>query len=148
MNIFTTSAGTNPTSGDTKTTGSKQGMALGKDDFLKLLITQLRHQDPINPIEDKDFIAQLAQFSSLEQMQQLSTTMHTMMESQQKLTALSQATTMIGKMVEIFSHNEEHLFGKVTGVQFQNGWPELVIDGKLYDFTEVVSILEEEVADG
>lgn len=115
---------------------------LGKDDFLKLLVTQLRHQDPINPVEDKEFIAQLAQFSSLEQMQNLTTSINTMMESQQRLTALSQATAMIGKEVEIASHSGESLFGKVSGVQFISGWPEVIVDGKTYDFTEIVSIFE------
>ena len=81
--------------------------SLGKDDFLQLLITQLRYQDPTSPVDDKEFIAQLAQFSSLEQMQNLNDTMLTMMESQQKLTALSQATAMIGKMVEIYSEDGE-----------------------------------------
>src|SRR5690554_1945375 len=66
--------------------------ALGKDQFLQLLITQLKHQDPINPVEDKEFIAQLAQFSSLEQMQNLNTTMSDLMLAQQKLTSLAQAT--------------------------------------------------------
>ncbi|HOZ06708.1 MAG TPA: flagellar hook assembly protein FlgD [candidate division Zixibacteria bacterium] len=47
-------------------TGSLQ--QLGKDDFLQLLVTKLQNQDPLNPMEDEDFIAQLAQFSSLEQM--------------------------------------------------------------------------------
>ena len=44
---------------------------LDKDAFLKLLVTQLANQNPLNPVEDKEFIAQLAQFSSLEQMQDL-----------------------------------------------------------------------------
>ncbi len=116
--------------------------ALGKDEFLKLLITQLRHQDPINPVEDKEFIAQLAQFSSLEQMQNLNTNLQDMMLAQQKLTALGQATQMIGQEVELFTWEGESIFGKVTGVQFRAGWPMLVVDGKLYGFDEVVSIME------
>lgn len=115
---------------------------LGKDEFLQLLITQLRHQDPINPVEDKEFIAQLAQFSSLEQMQNLNTNLQDMMMAQQKLTALGQATQMIGREVELFTQEGESMFGRVTGVQFRAGWPMLVIDGKLYGFDEVVSIRE------
>ena len=52
--------------GNVRTTGSLQ--QLGKDDFLQLMITKLQHQDPMDPMDDEDFIAQLAQFSSLEQL--------------------------------------------------------------------------------
>ena len=56
--------------GAAKQTGSLQ--TLGRDDFLQLLVTKLEYQDPLNPMEDEDFIAQLAQFSSLEQMKNIS----------------------------------------------------------------------------
>ncbi len=64
---------------------------LGKDDFLKLLITQLSKQDPTNPLKDQDFIAQMANFSSLEQMKNVATSM-------QRLEA-KQSYTLIGKFV-------------------------------------------------
>jgi flagellar basal-body rod modification protein FlgD len=115
---------------------------LGKDQFLNLLITQLKYQDPFQPLSDQEFIAQLAQFSSLEQMQNLNTNMVALMMSQQRLTALGEATRMIGKQVELRTANGEQLFGEVTGVQFKDGWPQLIVDGKLYGFDEVVSILK------
>jgi flagellar basal-body rod modification protein FlgD len=121
---------------------AKDSSRLGKDEFLKLLITQLKHQDPVNPVDDKEFIAQLAQFSSLEQMQNLNTNLSDMMMAQQQLTALGQAMQMIGREVELFTKDGESLFGTVTGVQFRNGWPEIIVGGKLYDFTEVVAIRE------
>lgn len=64
---------------------------LGKDDFLKLLITQLSKQDPTNPVKDQDFIAQMAQFSSLEQMKNISTSMQRM--------EARQSYTLVGKLV-------------------------------------------------
>ena len=65
-----------PTSGSsasnsTDTTKKTGNDALGKDAFLNLLVTQLQHQDPTQPMADGEFLAQLAQFSSLEQLQQM-----------------------------------------------------------------------------
>ncbi len=118
---------------------------LGKDDFLKLLTTQLRYQDPINPVDDKEFISQMAQFSSLEQMQNLNSVMQQSMEIQQRLTALTQATTMLGHVVELYTHEGDQVVGKVDAISFAQGWPLIVVDGKSYDFTEVVSIINGEV---
>jgi len=60
-------AGTTPTT-DTATTEKD---TIGRDAFLNLLVTQLQHQDPTQPMADGEFLAQLAQFSSLEQLQQM-----------------------------------------------------------------------------
>jgi flagellar basal-body rod modification protein FlgD len=68
---------TNPTSSTqsatpvTQPTKKTEADALGRDTFMKLLLTQLQHQDPTQPQADGEFLAQLAQFSSLEQLQQM-----------------------------------------------------------------------------
>ena len=65
----------NATAVGTAQTAATPKNEMGKDDFLKLLVGQLRHQDPMNPMEDKDFMGQMAQFSQLEQMTNVATTL-------------------------------------------------------------------------
>ncbi len=71
---------------------------LGKDDFLKLLVTQLKYQDPLNPMEDKEFTAQMASFSSLEQLTNISKGIDTLSEGTQRQEMLN-AVAFIGKEV-------------------------------------------------
>ncbi len=78
-----------------ETRGVKQ--TLDKDDFLKLLVTQLSHQDPTQPMEDREFIAQMAQFTALEQI----TNLNKEFSSVARLIATSQAIGLLGKTVEI-----------------------------------------------
>ncbi|MFJ7730434.1 flagellar hook assembly protein FlgD [Lysinibacillus sp. NPDC097231] len=80
----------------TKQTGNSE---LGKDAFLQLLITQLQHQDPTNPMDDREFISQMAQFSSLEQMQNMTKAMESLLASQQQ-TQMMSYSSFIGKEVK------------------------------------------------
>ena len=76
---------------------------LGKEDFLRLLVTQLRNQDPINPVKGEDFAAQLAQFSSVEQLQNINANLENNLEMDLLLNqALNNtlATTLIGNNVK------------------------------------------------
>src|SRR5437773_12458259 len=83
------------TTAPSATSALASGQTLGKDDFLKLLVTQLQHQDPMNPMDDKDFMGQMAQFSSLEQITNLvAATQREAFSSQ-----MSQAVGLIGHEV-------------------------------------------------
>ncbi len=77
---------------------------LGKDDFLKLLTVQLRYQDPLNPMENTEFIAQMAQFSSLEQLQNMNAGLEKNLGAETQLHNAFQnnlVTSLVGKTVEI-----------------------------------------------
>ncbi len=80
---------------------SKQkGSALDKDSFMLLLVTQFKYQDPLNPMEDKEFIAQMAQFSSLEQLMNLNTSMEGLTTATNNGQMIN-ATSYIGKRVSV-----------------------------------------------
>jgi flagellar basal-body rod modification protein FlgD len=82
----------------TTTTTTSAKNVLGKDDFLKMMIAQLKNQDPMNPMDGTAFTAQLAQFSSLEQLQNVNTQLTSFTKQQQAL-GNSQAVNFIGKQV-------------------------------------------------
>lgn len=83
-------------SNETKTLNNS---TLGQDAFLKLLIAQLRHQDPANPMQDTEFISQMATFSELEQMMQMNKTLDKLVESQKNQQFLAYQQ-LLGKEVE------------------------------------------------
>ena len=92
-NVTTTSTTSTGSPARTPTTNPKA--VLGKDDFLKLMVTQLQNQDPLNPTDDKDFMGQMAQFSSLEQTSNMAQTLDAMNSSSQ----VSQGVSLIGHTV-------------------------------------------------
>jgi flagellar basal-body rod modification protein FlgD len=113
---MSTVQGTTATGAITPTAQSTAG-ALGKDDFLKLLVTQLQHQDPLNPMEDKDFIGQMAQFSSLEQITNLTRSMERMSLSSE----MSQAVALIGHEVTYSTGKDTTATGTATAVTMNAG---------------------------
>jgi flagellar basal-body rod modification protein FlgD len=110
---------------------------MGKDEFLKLLITQLQNQDPTSPMEDKQFIAQMAQFSALEQM----TNMSSEFAKVGQLISAGQATDLLGKNVEVVSGNSV-ISGRVEDVTFGE-YPQINVGGTYYDYDTVQRIYEE-----
>jgi len=90
-------------SSSSSTTSTTPGGTLDKDAFLKLLVAQLQHQDPTNPMDDKDLAAQLAQFTSVEQLSNLNTAMATQTAASQMATLVGQSSlsaSLIGRQVE------------------------------------------------
>ncbi|KUO52536.1 MAG: hypothetical protein APF76_05755 [Desulfitibacter sp. BRH_c19] len=111
---------------------------LGKDEFLHLLVTQLKNQNPLEPMDDKEFIAQMAQFSSLEQLQNMNESISLTTEAtlevlynQREMAAsivLSEAVSYIGKKVRAIDPEiEEPIEGIVTSVKVKEGLPYLIM---------------------
>lgn len=122
------------------TQGTKRG-ELGKDDFLQLLITQMRYQDPLEPVKDTEYIAQLAQFNSLEQMQNLNKSIDSMHEWLQVV----QSGSMIGKEIEAIDFaSGEMVRGTVAEVIFRDNQPQLVVGNNKVSLADVLRIFEEE----
>lgn len=115
-----------------KPTGSS---TLGKDQFLKILMTQLQNQDPMQPMEDKEFIAQMAQFSSVEQLMNISTQLTAMNQS------LGSVSGLIGKQIT-WTDAETKLpkSGNVESIVVSSGVQYAVVGKERIALTEVTQI--------
>jgi len=114
--------------------GRQVKQAMDKNDFLKLLVTQLRHQDPMQPMNDREFIAQMAQFSTLEQMTNMS-------EGFNKVASLlksNEAMGLLGKAVDVTAGDKtvSGVVEQVTG----GDYPQVLVDGNYYDYSQVARI--------
>lgn len=111
---------------------------VGRDQFMHLLVTQMRNQNPLEPIKDAEFIAQLAQFSSLEGIEKLNANFSDMLSLQQ----LTQGTNLIGKTV-VYERADSATpgRGKVDGISVQNGAIHLIVGGNLVPLAQVRGML-------
>lgn len=109
---------------------------LDQDDFLTLLMTQFKAQDPMEPMKDTAFIAQMAQFTTLEQSKAMTADIAALREQQEIL----QANGMIGRNVVVQVSGELVAQGTVTAVQMEAGTPKIVINGQAHELSQVLSI--------
>lgn len=110
-----------PSAGSTtSTTPASAQSPLGKDEFLRLLVAQLSAQDPLNPMDSREFSAQLAQFSALEQMTNVNKTLEDLVAAQQAM-GNSSMISLIGKLVDVPGNSFEHTQGGTTSLTYSLG---------------------------
>ena len=96
---------------------SSIGAGIARDQYLQLLVAQLQNQDPLNPVSDTDFIAQLSQLSQLESLQSMDANFGQVLKLQQ----LTSGTALIGKTVTFNDESGSPQTGTVSAVTVQNG---------------------------
>lgn len=130
---------TNPAGATDATSAATAGrvpkQTLGQDDFLKLITVQLTKQDPMKPVDDTSFMAQMAQFTSLEQASGMARDMAAMRAD----SALQSATAMLGREATLKTPDGE-VTGVVSAVDTSNGTARINIDGTLYTLDQVIRV--------
>ena len=130
MQVTSATSATSATGGisspDSLTTSSQ---ALNQKDFLKLLVSQIVNQDPLNPQSDTQMAAQMAQFTSLTQASAMSSSL-----------AMMQADSLLGSTVTLQLDSQTSTSGVVQGVILQNGTPRILVNGATYDLNQVVAV--------
>lgn len=114
--------------------GRQPSQTLGKDDFLKILMAQMTNQDPTEPLDNTQFVAQMAQFSSLEQMLNMSNNF----EKLNTLVSSSQAENLLGRTVEL-DLGDTTAQGVVTGATRDTN-PQVQVNGMFYDMNKIKTV--------
>ena len=114
-----------------------QSSAELRDEFMTLLVTQLQNQDPLEPVKQQDFISQLAQFSTLESIENLGGSFDSMLQVQQ----LSYGANLVGKTV-VYESNAGQQSGVVQGVFSENESIVVDVDGELVNIQDLVGVGE------
>lgn len=105
------------------TASALQGNSMGMEDFMKILLTQLTYQDPLKPMDNQEFMAQMAQFTSLEQTQQLNEKITQLVANQAAL----QSVGLIGRTVDLAGSNGATVTGTVTALSLAGESPALSV---------------------
>lgn len=143
---------------------------LDKHAFLELLITQMRNQDPLSPTDNGEFLAQMAQFTSLEQVQNINGSLDKLLDGQNahqsnllekmdslnenmasllylfqisEVMSLDKELLLLGKNVTVINDAGEEVTGTVSGVNLGQTGNMLVINGEKYSFTQLVAVGEQ-----
>ncbi len=109
---------------------------LSQNDFLKLLVAQMTQQDPLNPKSDIEMIPQMVSFTQLEQSKNMQADIASLRSQQEIL----QASSLLGRTVEIQDESEAVISGTVTAVQMEEGTPKLVVNGSKHGLGDLLSI--------
>ncbi len=118
---------------------------LNKDAFLSLLVTQMQYQDPLNPMNNGEYLSQLAQFSALEQMTNVSDKLadvYSLVENIDSSVLVGQLSGMIGKECQWTNKVDGQSVtyqGKITGVSISDGAPSIIATVKAADGTEMTT---------
>jgi flagellar basal-body rod modification protein FlgD len=118
------------------------GKELGRDAFLQLLVMELQNQDPLEPVQNSEMVAQLAQFSSLEQMESLNGSFELLSGNVDQLNFIS-AQGLLGKYVEGVNEAGEVATGVVDSVYLDGSIVVLNVDGEIMPMSNVLSIMDE-----
>ena len=110
------------TIGAVESASNLQASGMGMQDFLKILLTQLTYQDPLKPMDNQQFVAQLAQFTSLQQTQQMNQKLDALLSIQ----AANQSVGLIGRSVDVQTASGQSS-GRVTAFSFASGEPRMTV---------------------